>query len=153
MPMQRLTDFLKRHHIDYSTIVHSPAYTAQQIAANAHVPGRILAKTVIVDCDGELAMVVLPANKRLDLAWFKEFTGFNNVKLAHEYDFVEEFPDCEAGAMPPFGNLYNMKVYVDKDLASDKEIVFNAGSHSELIKLAYQDFEKLVKPIILDTWH
>jgi Ala-tRNA(Pro) deacylase len=153
MSMERLTVFLRDNHIDYSTITHAPAYTAQQIAASAHIPGKILAKTVILDVDGKFVMVVLPANKRLDLTWFKECSGCKEANLAHEYDFIEEFPDCEAGAMPPFGNLYGMKVYVDKELAKDEEIVFNAGSHSELMKLAYSDFEKLVHPIILGKWH
>ncbi|MBA7645868.1 hypothetical protein ES703_53627 [subsurface metagenome] len=132
----------------YIRIHHSTAYTAQEIAASAHIKGENLAKTVIVKIDGKMAMAVLPAKFKIDLARLKETTGSSVVELAAENEFVKVFPECEAGAMPPFGNLYDMKVYVDKTLTDAEEISFNAGSHSELIQLNYKDFENLVRPEI-----
>jgi len=149
MPVQRLKDFLDEHHVRYATISHSPAYTAQEIAASAHVPGKDLAKTVMVDIDGKMTMAVLPASCRVDLHELKEAVGAQQVKLACEKEFADKFPGCELGAMPPFGNLYDMEVYVSEALSKDKHIAFNAGSHTELIRLAYSDFERLVAPKVL----
>ncbi len=146
MPVSRLKDFLDDQHIKYVTIQHSMAYTAQEIAANAHIPGKELAKTVIVKIDGKNAMAVLPASYRINLGRLKQVCRASQVELASEEDFRDLFPGCETGAMPPFGNLYNMDVYVENSLADDEDIAFNAGSHTELIKLSYQDFEKLVHP-------
>ncbi len=148
MPVKKLKDFLDKNNIKYVSIRHSTAYTAQEIAASAHVKGRNMAKTVMVKVDGELAMAVLPAKYRVDLDRLKEGSGGGQVELATEQDFVGKFTDCEAGAMPPFGNLYDMRVYADETLKADKEIAFNAGSHSELIQLSYLDFEALVRPAI-----
>ena len=146
MPVSRLKDFLDDQHIKYVTIQHSMAYTAQEIAAKAHIPGKELAKTVIVKIDGKNAMAVLPASYRINLGRLKQVCRASQVELASEEDFRDLFPGCETGAMPPFGNLYNMDVYVENSLADDEDIAFNAGSHTELIKLSYQDFEKLVHP-------
>jgi len=146
MPVSRLKDFLDDHHIKYVTIQHSMAYTAQEIAAKAHIPGKELAKTVIVKIDGKNAMAVLPASYRINLGRLKQVCRASQVELASEEDFRDLFPGCETGAMPPFGNLYNMDVYVENSLVDDEDIAFNAGSHTELIKLSYQDFEKLVHP-------
>ena len=148
MPAKKLTEFLDSRRIKYVTITHSPAYTAQTIAASAHVPGKELAKTVIVKIDGEFAMVVLPASFRVDLQHLKATTGADAVDLATEAEFKNLFPDCELGAMPPFGNLYDMDVYVAEELAEDEEIAFSAGSHAELVRLSYRDFEQLVQPRI-----
>ncbi len=149
MPVAKLREFLDTNHIPYITITHSAAFTAQGIAALTHIPGKELAKTVIVNVDGALAMVVLPASYHVDLNLLKHVTGAKDLMIAHEKDFEHCFPGCELGAMPPFGNLYDMIVYVDESLAADKEIAFNAGSHYELIKMAYADFEKLVKPVVV----
>lgn len=149
MPLNTLKGFLDENRIPYVSIKHSTAYTAQAIAASAHIKGRNLAKTVIVKLDGKMAMAVLPAKYQVDLQQLKKAAKSKSVGLAGEQEFVEKFPDCEAGAMPPFGNLYDMKVYVDESLREDEEIAFNACSHSELIKLKFQDFESLVKPKIL----
>ena len=149
MPVAKLKTFLDLNNIQYIQITHSKAYTAQAIAALAHVPGRELAKTVIVRVNGKLAMAVLPASFQVDLHKLKEGIGAREVQLATEYEFEERFPDCEVGAMPPFGNLYGMSVYVEKTLTRDDDIAFNAGSHKELIRLAYQDFERLVDPVVL----
>ncbi|MHB8800892.1 MAG: aminoacyl-tRNA deacylase [Thermoanaerobaculia bacterium] len=146
MPVRKLKEFLDQNGVRWVSIVHSPAYTSQEVAASAHVKGKELAKTVMVTVDGKPVMVVLPASQRVDFQVLREVTGGQNVVLASEAEFRELFPDCEAGAMPPFGNLYGMDVYVAPKLAEDEEIAFNAGSHTELMKLRYADFERLVKP-------
>lgn len=149
MPGQKLRAFLDNQHVKYVTITHSTAYTAQEIAAAAHIPGKELAKTVIVRLDGKNAMAVLPASHHIVLDRLKEATGSNTVELASEKEFKRLFPECEIGAMPPFGNLYGMEVLVADSLAEDTQIAFNAGSHSELIQMAYEDFERLVQPRVL----
>jgi Ala-tRNA(Pro) deacylase len=147
MPVKRLKEFLDSNNIQYVTISHSPAYTAQAIAASAHVSGKELAKTVMVKVDGRMAMAVLPASYQVDFALMKEAVGAKQLELATEAEFKDLFSECEVGAMPPFGNLYDM--FAAAKLAEDDEIAFNAGSHTELIKLAYKDFERLVKPTVV----
>jgi len=149
MPAKKIKDFLDKNHIKYVSLKHSPAYTAQEIAAKSHVSGKEMAKTVIVKVNGNPAMAVLPASYKVDFEALTKVTGSDNVNLAGEEEFKTMFPDCEVGAMPPFGNLYDMDVYVAETLSDDEEIVFNAGTHSELIRMAYKDFEKLVKPKVL----
>lgn len=146
MPVTRIKQFLDEENVKYVTIGHSPAFTAQEVAERAHIPGKELAKTVMVKIDGELAMIVLPASDHVKLTRFREALGAGEVELADESEFKERFPDCETGAMPPFGNLYDMKVFVSPVLREDDEIAFNAGSHSELIRMPYADFERLVNP-------
>ena len=148
MPVTRLTNLLKEEHVDYITIPHSTAFTAQEAAASAHIPGIEFAKTVIVKIDDRLAMVVLPASYRINLGLLKQETNASIVELASEEDFKDVFPECETGAMPPFGNLYGLDVYVEESLIEDSEIAFNAGSHSELLQMSYADFERLVHPNI-----
>ena len=149
MPSTTLTELLDSHNIKYTIITHSVAYTAQGIAALTHIPGQELAKTVIVNIDDSLAMAVLPASCQVDLAALRAATGANTVTLAKERDFMHRFPGCETGAMPPFGNLYGMNVFVDETLTKDQEIAFNAGSHRELMRLAYEDFARVVQPKVL----
>lgn len=149
MPVTTLKQLLDKEKIKYVSIIHSTAYTAPEVAASAHIPGRELAKTVIVYLDGEMAMAVLAANRKVVLADLREMTGADQAKLVPEEDFKKRFPDCEVGAMPPFGNLYGMEVYVAASLAQNAEIAFNAGSHTEVIKLAYKDFERLVRPQVI----
>ncbi len=149
MPVKTLKQFLDKEKIKYVSIVHSTAYTAQEVAASAHITGKELAKTVIVELDGKMAMAVLPANRKIVLQDLREVTGSDEVKFASEEEFQQKFPDCETGAMPPFGNLYGMKVYAAAALADNDEIAFNAGSHTEVIKLAYKDFERLVRPKVV----
>ena len=149
MPLSKLRDFLDQQKIKYLVISHSIAYTAQGIAALTHTPGRELAKTVIVAVDGRLAMAVLPASQRVDLFKLRKHLRAESVELATENEFRDQFPDCETGAMPPFGNLYGMEVFADESLALDKEISFNAGSHRELVRMAFADFRGLVKPAML----
>jgi Ala-tRNA(Pro) deacylase len=148
MPVEKIKEFLDSHNIKYITISHSMAYTAQEIAASAHIPGKELAKTVIVKIDGKMVMAVLPASYKIDFDLLKKAAGASKIELASEQEFEDKFPDCEVGAMPPFGNLYGMEVFVAESLTKDKEIAFNAGSHSELIKLSYKDFEGLIKPTV-----
>ena len=146
MPLASLTEYLDKHSVKYIVISHSPAYTAQGIAALSHIPGKELAKTVVVKLDGQLTMAVLPASFRVDVGLLKKATNAKHVELASETEFKGRFPECETGAMPPFGNLYGIDVIADESLAKDKEIAFNACSHRELIRLAWEDFERLAKP-------
>ena len=146
MPVKKLKEFLNANNIKYVTIIHSPSYTAQEIAESVHIPGKELAKTVIIKIGGKLAMAVLPASFKADFRLLKDISGGKEVGLANEKEFEDKFPGCETGAMPPFGNLYGMEVLVEESLSEDDEIVFNAGSHSELIRLSYYDFERTVKP-------
>ena len=149
MPVKKLKDYLDSQNVKYVTITHSPAYTAQEVAASAHVSGRELAKTVLLDFDGKHAMAVLPANQKIVLQDLREITGHEDLKLASEEELKELFADCEVGGMPPFGNLYGMDVFVAPALGENEQIAFNAGSHTELMKMAYKDFERLVKPKVM----
>ena len=146
MPLTKIRKFLDKHNIKYTIIKHSSAYTAQEIAASAHISGKELAKTVMIKFDGKMAMAVLPASYKICFDDLKEVLGVEKVRLAYEQEFMDKFPDCEVGAMPPFGNLYGMEVYVAESLADDEEIAFNACSHTELIRMRYKNFEELVKP-------
>lgn len=146
MSVKKLREFLDSAKVKYRTITHSQAFTAQEVAASAHIPGKQLAKTVMVKIDGKMAMAVLPASCRVDFGLLKTAAGARVVELATEEEFREMFPECDVGAMPPFGNLYGIEVFVAEKLAEDEAIAFNAGSHTELIQLSYKDFERLVKP-------
>jgi len=146
MPLTKIQEFLDEHKIKYTIIKHSSAYTAQEIAASAHISGKELAKTVMIKFDGKMAMAVLPASYKISFDDLKEVLGVEKVRLAYEQEFMDKFPDCEVGAMPPFGNLYGLEVYVAESLTDDEEIAFNACSHTELIRMKYDDFEKLAKP-------
>jgi len=146
MPVAKLKEFLDDNGVPFTSIVHSKAYTAQGIAHSAHIPGKEVAKTVMVKLDGRLAMAVLPAPLTVHVDKLRRASGAVSVELAREEDFRRDFPGCELGAMPPFGNLFQMEVFVDPRLSEDEEIAFNAGSHSELIRMSYKDFERLVQP-------
>lgn len=149
MPVRKLKEFLDSNKVKYVSISHSMAYTATEIAASAHIPEKELAKTVVLKIDGKMAMAVLSASHKVDFDRLKGTLGAGSVELASEVEFKDRFSDCDIGAMPPFGNLYGMEVFVADSLAEDKEIAFNAGSHTELIKLSYGDFERLVKPKVV----
>jgi Ala-tRNA(Pro) deacylase len=149
MPVQELTEYLDSHEIGYEIVKHARAYTAQEIAAAAHIPGKELAKTVIIKVDSEMVMAVLPAYCRVNVERIREATGAGEARLATEREFEALFPGCELGAMPPFGNLYGTDVFVDENLAENDRILFNAGSHTELIRMSYGDFAALVKPKVL----
>jgi len=146
MPVKKLKEFLDGEKVKYVSLTHSAAYTAQEIAASAHIRGKDLAKTVMVTLDGRMAMAVVPASRKVNFDLLRAASGAESVQLAGEQAFRDMFPGCEVGAMPPFGNLYGMDVYVSGLLAEDEQIAFNAGSHTELIQMDYKDFERLVKP-------
>lgn len=149
MALTSLLEFLDNHNIAYVIIAHSPAYTAQGIAGLTHISGREMAKTVMVRLDGSLAMAVVPAKFHVDLEALRRAAHATSVALAAETEFQERFPACETGAMPPFGNLYGLPVFADDSLELDKEIAFNAGTHRELIRMAWEDYKRLVQPTLL----
>lgn len=149
MPCMNVKEFLDNQGIDYEIVLHRRSNTAQATASAAHVPPSKLAKSVIVKVDGTLHMAVVPASHRLDLRLLKAATGGNSVALASEAEFQASFPGCEPGAMPPFGNVYGLPVWVDEELAAKPQIVFNAGTHTELVRLAYRDFVRVVAPRVV----
>jgi len=151
MPTATLKELLDREGIKYITIQHSLAYTAQEVAAAAHVPGKEMAKTVVAKLDGKPALVVLPAGEKVNFDKLRAKTGARDVELATEQEFAGLFPGCELGAMPPFGNLYGLDTYVSPTLAADDEIAFNAGTHTEVVKMPYRDFERVVHPKAIDA--
>ena len=150
MPLSKLREFLDSRCIKYLVISHSQAYTAQGVAALAHVSGKKLAKTVIVKVDGVLAMVVIPACDHVDLDRLRTLTGGSSVEIAAEQEFQSAFPDCEPGAIPPFGNLYDMPVYADVTLAECDEITFSAGTHRELLRMRWEEMLRLVNPTVAE---
>ncbi|MFC1481219.1 aminoacyl-tRNA deacylase [Candidatus Neomarinimicrobiota bacterium] len=149
MPATKLKAFLDSQKVKYVSCKHSKAFTASEVAASTHVPGREMAKTIMVLADGKMVMVVLPAPEYISMELLKYVTDAEEVHLASEQEFKDLFPDCEVGAMPPFGNLYDLETYVDATLTEDEEIAFNAGTHTEIIKMAYEDFHNLVEPKVV----
>ena len=149
MILKQLTDFLNTHSVKYVVIHHSPAFTAREVAVSAHLPKKEVAKTVIARIDEKPHMLVLPASQMVDFAQLRHVTNADSAVLATEREFNTLFPECEIGAMPPFGNLFNMPVIVADSLREDEEIAFNGGTHRELLKMSYKDFERLVEPRIL----
>lgn len=146
----RLKEYLDQNNIKYTTCTHSSAYTAQELAAVMHVPGKDLAKVVIVKLDGRFTMLVMPAHHHINFEQLKQAVGAEQVELATEAEFQSLFPDCEVGAMPPFGNLYGLPVYVARPLTDEEEIVFNAGTHRDAIRMKGADYGRLVNPTVLD---
>ncbi len=144
----QIRDFLDKNKVAYTFCTHSPAYTAQGLAHVQHVSGKDLAKVVMVVADDRMVMTVLPGSHRVNLDRLAEILKAKSVRLATEEEFRGLFPDCELGAMPPFGNLYNIDVWADETLHSHPTIVFNAGSHIETIQMNYVDFERLARPRI-----
>lgn len=148
MPIRKLREFLDSHNIKYFVFSHSPAYTAQEIAESARVSGKEMLKTVMVTIDAAMAMVLLPASRKLDFDKLRTLCGSDEVALAEESEFSDMFPESEIGAMPPFGNLYGMKVYAEEELDEDVDIAFNAGAHNELLRMAWSDYKRLVNPVL-----
>ncbi|WP_319562915.1 YbaK/EbsC family protein [Marispirochaeta sp.] len=148
MASEKLIGFLQQNHVHFETAHHFENYTAQETAASAHVKGREFAKSVVVMLDGEPVMAVLPADCKVDLKRLKQLTGAKQASIAHEEEFSYMFPDCSVGAMPPFGNLYHVPVIADSDLMKDETITFNAGNHTEAIRMAAADYSRLVHPRI-----
>lgn len=149
MAVRKLEEFLKTNNITYDKITHSQVFTATEKAAAAHVSGKELAKTVIVKIDGKMTMAVLQACYKVDFDLLKAAAGANEVELANEEEFKYLFPECEIGAVPPFGNIYGFEVFLEENLAKNEKISFNAGSHTELYRLSYKDLEKHIKPKIV----
>ena len=150
MVPNKLTAFLDEHHARYTVTHHSPAFTAQEVAASAHVAGRDFAKTVIVKINGRPEMLVLPATRRLALAELRELLETDDVHLATEQEIRSWFPDCELGAMPPFGRLYGMPLHVLASLTHETEIAFNAGTHTDIIKMSFEEYDRLARPLMID---
>jgi Ala-tRNA(Pro) deacylase len=146
--LTKLREFLDSHDVKYEVRSHRQAFTAQEVAAAQHVPGRELAKVVILRSGAEFLMAVLPAPYRVDLDRARITVGKPELSLATEEQFKDLFPQCEAGAMPPFGNLYRLPVYVDQSLTKDEDIVFNAGTHTQTVTMKYADFARLVQPTV-----
>jgi Ala-tRNA(Pro) deacylase len=147
---KRLKDYLEKNRVRCETGYHQEVYTAQEIAAAQHVPGKEMAKVVMVKAGGKMVMLVLPASFQVDMKKLKAALQCKKVGMAKEKEFEELFPDCEIGAMPPFGNLYNLEVWVDTVLTEDPSIVFQAGSHVETLKIKYSDYARLVSPKVGD---
>jgi Ala-tRNA(Pro) deacylase len=143
---RHICEFLDSQQIWYQYCTHSPAYTAQGIAHAQHISGKELAKVVMVMAGNELVMAVVPANCRVDLGKLEQAKNAGNVRLATEEEFRNAFPDCELGAMPPFGNLYDVEVWVDDAFRSHSSLMFNAGTHAETIQMSFADFDRLVHP-------
>ena len=143
---ERLKKYLREHNVSFEAMAHPEAYTAQEVAAAQHVSGHQLAKVVMVWADKQMTMLVLPASARADFRQAAKLLGVKKVRLATEAEFSQHFPDCRVGAMPPFGNLYELPVYVDRALTEHAEIVFRVGTYTETMKVAYADFDRLVQP-------
>jgi Ala-tRNA(Pro) deacylase len=144
----RLENYLRENQVRFEEQHHPRAVSAQEVAASEHVPGRMLAKTVMVLADGQMVMLALPAPYQVDLEKAAAALGVDEARLAQEEEFEDSFPDCEVGAMPPFGNLYGVPVYVEKTLAEDETMVFRSGTHTETMSVSYSDFERLVEPTV-----
>ena len=148
--IKKLDELLKKSKVKYEKIAHAETFTSQETAQVEHIPGKEVAKVVMVKADGKDAMMVLPASYKLDLSKAKAFLKAKEVRLASEQEFVSLFPDCEKGAMPPFGIIYNIPCFADKEIAENEKIVFNAGTHKESIKMSYKDYEKIAQPKLGD---
>ena len=144
----KLKDYLDGHKVQYEVLTHREAYTAPEIAHTLHVPGKELAKVIMVKVGEKFVMTVLPSTWKVSLNRLKEVFGDSQVRLATEEEFKGLFPDCAIGAMPPFGNLYGLEVYVDLSLTADEEIVFQGGTHHDAIKMRYEDFAALASPTV-----
>jgi Ala-tRNA(Pro) deacylase len=148
LSLNKLKEFLETSLVAYEVLTHPVAFTAQQLAAVQHVKGKQLAKVVVARGGSEFIMIVLPAPYHVGLKRARAVTGRQDLEIAHESEFAGLFAGCEPGAMPPFGNLYNVPVWVDESFAQDEEIVFNACTHTEAIKMKYSDFARLVHPTV-----
>jgi Ala-tRNA(Pro) deacylase len=146
MILKKLREYLDSHNVKYVVIHHSPAFTAQEVAATAHVPGKEMIKTVMVKVDDRMTMVALPASANLDFNKLRDSLKARHVELANEREFRDLFPECEVGAMPPFGPLYEVEMVLSNKLAEDEFVAFNAGSHREVIKMAFKDYQQLTHP-------
>jgi Ala-tRNA(Pro) deacylase len=146
----KLEKYLRENGVEFKAVTHPTAYTAQEIAAAERVPGRQFAKVAMVMADGKMMMLVLPASHRVDFPKLRAVLQVKDAHLAKEGEFANIFPDCDTGAMPPFGNLYDVPVYADTSLTADPEIVFNAGTHRETLRIKYADYARLAQPTVAE---
>ena len=150
---ERMEKYLRENGVSFQVETHDQAFTMQEVAAALHVPGNQVAKVVIVCADKEKVMLVLPAPYRMNVDLVRDMVGAKKVRLAKEEEFADLFPDCATGAMPPFGNLYGVPVYVDRSMAEEPDMVFRVGTHRETMKIAYADFVRLAEPVVGDfSW-
>jgi Ala-tRNA(Pro) deacylase len=147
--LQKLQEFLEQSQVGYTHTVHPTAYTAREVASAEHLPAREVAKTVVFLGENGYGMAVLPADSVVDLEQLRLDLGLSRLRLATEAELGELFPDCELGAMPPFGNLFGLPVYVDNRLAAEETIAFNAGTHRDVVHMRFRDFERLVNPAVV----
>lgn len=147
---ERVEQYLRENGVAFETMAHRVAYTMPEVAAALHVSGREVAKVVMVNASDDMVMLVIPSPSRLDFAKVRAVLGATSVSLAREAEFADLFPDCATGAMPPFGNLYGVPVYVDEALAAEANIVFRVGTHEHTMKVAYADFARLADPSVGD---
>ena len=145
----RVVEYLHSHHVPFSAQRHPPAYSAQEIAEKAHISGRWVAKTVVVKLDGKLALCVIPATERVNFSMLRQVAGSHTAELAEEDEFSGAFPSCEPGATPPFGELFGLPVYVSDSLKQDHPLAFGSGDASELLVLAWRDFDRLEHPVLM----
>ncbi len=150
---EKLEVYLREQQVPFEMQQHRRVYTAQEVAESEHIAGKRLAKVVLIWADGKMTMLVLPASYRVDVEHVGQVIGAAHVRLAHEEELAVAFPDCEVGAMPPFGNLYDLLVYVDPALAEEETIVIQAGTHTDTMSLAYADFARLVNPTVVKFAH
>jgi Ala-tRNA(Pro) deacylase len=143
-----VSEFLRTQGVAFTVLTHRTAFTAQEEAAVAHVPGRMWAKTVVCVADGEPILAVLPAHYAIEIERLRQLVGATALRLANEVELAPLYPGCELGAMPPLGPLYGQRVFVDQSLTEDREIVFNAGTHTDAIQMRFEDFTRLVQPVI-----
>jgi Ala-tRNA(Pro) deacylase len=147
--LTKLREFLDQNKVDYTHTVHPLAYTAKEVASAEHVPAREVAKTVVFLSEHGYGMAVLTADSVVDLEQLRQDLGLARLRLATEAELAELFPSCELGAMPPFGNLFGLPVYVDDRLAGQELITFNAGTHRDVVHMYFRDFDRLVNPAIV----
>lgn len=150
MAKEKIEAFLREHDVSYEVRHHPVAYTSQRVAQSEHIPGKFVAKVVVVFADDQMTLLALPAPLHVDLKKAAAVLGAKEVRLAAEDEFAGHFPDCEVGAVPPLGSLYDLPLYVDKALAEDEKIVFDAGTHTDTITVTYEDFARVAKPEIAD---
>jgi Ala-tRNA(Pro) deacylase len=145
---ERLEEYLHSQHVPFQVQQHKRSYTAQEVAESEHIPGKMVAKMVMVFADESMVLLVLPASYVVDFSWAESALGAKRLRLASETEFAAAFPDCEIGTMPPFGNLYGLPVYVDSSLTEDETIIFPAGTHTETMSVRFADFQRVVRPTI-----
>lgn len=146
----KLKTYLDEHETPYEVLTHEEVFTSMQTAEKQEIPGKEFAKCVVIQYDGKYAMAALPSTHKVNLDKLAKAVKAKDVSIATETEFGKLFPDCDLGAMPPLGQLYNMPLWVDKALAKDEQIVFNAGSHTDTIRIKFKDFKYLANPEILD---